>query len=841
MTDFAERFTAAVADRYTIERELGQGGMAIVYLARDLKHDRLVAMKVFRPELAAAMGAERFLREIQVTAKLSHPHILPLYDSGEADGFLFYVMPYVEGETLADLLARERQLPLDQAVQIAREVADALSHAHSFGIVHRDIKPQNIMLQGGLAVVADFGIARAISEAGTSKLTETGMAIGTPVYMSPEQASGTEPMDARSDIYSLGCVLYEMLVGQPPFTGVTAGAILARHTMDPVPPPHTVRHSIPAELEEVLLCALEKSPADRYHTAEDFSKALRAVASGETPRLTGSLLQRAHRRPKRWKRRAAIGAGVAGAVAVVALVALTAPWHRSHEGKAAASGGLDPHDIAVLYFEDHSRDGSLGYVADGFTEGLIDALARVTGLHVVSRNGVAAYRGDTVPFDSVAQALRVGTLVSGSVEPAGDRLRVQVRLVEGETGVDFTRASVDVAARQLLQARDSVVGEVARLLRQRLGEEVEVREAREAAPSPEAWTLLLQGEHLRKRGEDLTGHGDLTAGFAAFRSADSVLAGAEARYARWPAPIVLRAQIAYRRSRLATELDTVLAAIRTALGAADRALALDPNDAQALEVRGTAQYWHYLKDVTPNPKDRAAELQRAKADLEAAVRLEPGLASAHSTLSRLMYDQPGGVVSALLEARLAYEADAFLATAPTVLLRLFQGSYDLEQFTQARTWCEEGARRFPGDFHFAECRLWGLTLPGATPDVPEAWRLADSVAALAPEQQRAYEQHVATIIAAAVCAKAGLADSARAVLLRARAGADVDPQRELPFFEAYVRTLVRDDDSAVALLRGMVASETGQGTAGASEWAAHWWWRGLQNRPDFQALVRATH
>lgn len=280
MEGLLERLRASLAGRYEIQRELGSGGMAIVYLARDCRHDRPVALKVFRPELAAAMGADRFLREIQITAKLQHPNILPLFDSGEADGFLFYVMPFVEGESLAELLAREQQLPLPQAVQIAREVAEALSVAHSHGIVHRDIKPQNIMLSRGHAMVADFGIARAIAEAGAGKLTETGIAIGTPVYMSPEQASATEHIDARTDVYSLGCVLYEMLVGQPPFTGTSAQAIMARQTMEEVPAPHIVRHSIPPDLEQIVLCALEKSPADRFHSATEFADALRAVASG---------------------------------------------------------------------------------------------------------------------------------------------------------------------------------------------------------------------------------------------------------------------------------------------------------------------------------------------------------------------------------------------------------------------------------------------------------------------------------------------------------------------------------------------------------------------------------
>ena len=235
MAEQLDTLRSALADHYAIERELGAGGMAIVYLARDLKHDRHVAVKVFRPELAASLGTDRFLREIQVTAKLQHPHILPLYDSGEAGGFLYYVMPYVEGESLADLVAREGQLGFSDAVRITREVAEALAYAHSYGIIHRDIKPQNILLSGGHAVVADFGIARAVSEAGGEKLTQTGMAVGTPAYMSPEQAGGDQHVDGRSDIYSLGCVLYEMLIGQIPFTGSTPQAIMARHSIDAVP------------------------------------------------------------------------------------------------------------------------------------------------------------------------------------------------------------------------------------------------------------------------------------------------------------------------------------------------------------------------------------------------------------------------------------------------------------------------------------------------------------------------------------------------------------------------------------------------------------------------------
>ena len=248
MSDLLDRLKTALADRYTIERELGRGGMAVVYLARDVKHDRLVALKVLRPEVGASIGAERFLREIQISAQLNHPNILMLIDSGEADGMLYYVMPYVEGESLRDWLDREKQLPVEDAIQVTREVGDALSYAHSMGVIHRDIKPENILLQAGHALVADFGIARAVTEASGEKLTEAGLAIGTPAYMSPEQAAGVKEIDARSDIYSLGCLLYEMIGGEPPFTGPTPQAVLARHSMEQVPSITIIRPAAPEQL-----------------------------------------------------------------------------------------------------------------------------------------------------------------------------------------------------------------------------------------------------------------------------------------------------------------------------------------------------------------------------------------------------------------------------------------------------------------------------------------------------------------------------------------------------------------------------------------------------------------
>ena len=543
--DILTQLQSALAGRYAVERELGQGGMATVYLATDERHGRQVAIKVLKPELASALGPDRFLREIRLAAGLQHPHILAVYDSGDADGLLYYVMPFVEGESLRDRLDREQQLPIHDAVILAREVADALAFAHSRGVVHRDIKPENILISGGHAVVADFGIARAVHAAGEEKLTQTGMSIGTPTYMSPEQAMGDESVDGRSDIYSLGCVIYEMLCGQPPFLGPNPMAILARHSMEAVPSLSIVRNTVPPELEDIVYQALAKVPADRYQTAKQLALALSApleATTGAHPRATTGV--RARRRPSR-RRLAWLG--------LLLIPAAAAAWYAMHalgSGSGNAPSGRDPNNIAVLYFEDKTG-GDLQHVAEGFTEALIHELSDVPALHVISSNGVRPYQGTRVSPDSVARALDVGTLVSGTVNGTDSTITLDVSLINAGTGKEISHTRLEQPRRDIAALQDSLSEQLSVFLRKRLGPEVDLRERRTRTRSAEAWETLQRADAEARDADTLLASGDAAAASAAFDRADSMMAAAGERDSRWSAPTVHRAWLAYRRSRIA--------------------------------------------------------------------------------------------------------------------------------------------------------------------------------------------------------------------------------------------------------------------------------------------------
>jgi serine/threonine-protein kinase len=397
-----ERLRQALADRYAVERELGRGGMATVYLAQDLKHQRPVAIKVLAGEIADSIGGERFSREIRIAARLTHPHIVPLHDSGSADGMLYYVMAYMAGENLRERLQRERQLALPDVVRITREVAQALSYAHSHGVLHRDIKPENIVFSGGAAVVADFGIARAITNAGTERLTATGIALGTPDYMSPEQAFGESFISERSDVYSLGCVAYEMLAGSPPFTGATLPAIIARHASDPMPSIRTVRPTVPVHAEQVLAKALAKVPNDRYSTTLELADALDAAMQ---PAITGT--RPAAEPPSTAKR-------IRWAAVLLALLAAAGFFARQQFADSDARSADMPPMLAVLAFENLSGEED-AYFAEGLTDEITTRLGHISGLGVIARTSTLQFDPRTTRISEVARQLGAQWILTGTI------------------------------------------------------------------------------------------------------------------------------------------------------------------------------------------------------------------------------------------------------------------------------------------------------------------------------------------------------------------------------------------------------------------------------------------
>lgn len=485
MEQTAERLGSALADRYRIERELGHGGMATVYLAEDLKHHRHVAVKVLKPELAAGLGPERFLREIEIAAKLNHPHILPVFDSGEVDGLLYYVMPHVEGESLRNRLDREKQLPLDDALQIAREVADALSYAHSYGIVHRDIKPENVLLAGQHARVADFGIARAVTAAGSESLTETGIAMGTAAYMSPEQAGGERDLDGRSDVYSLGCVLYEMLAGHPPFTGGTAQEILARHSMDAVPSLLAARPTVSGGVERAIATALAKTPADRFRTAAQFAEALVPIATST------SVAPKGHR-----ARRLAL----LGGTAVVTLAAALLMLRRDRDRSAPTEPAYDRRAIAVLPFQNLSTEGPHAYFAGGLHDEILTQLYKVAALKVIGRTSVMGYAGTSIPpLRQIASELGVGSVVEGSVQVVAGRLRVNVRLIDPPTGQQLWAERYDRTLDDAFAIQSDVAQQIVVAVGAAFGGAERQGLAEAPTASAEAYRLYLQGREYRTR------------------------------------------------------------------------------------------------------------------------------------------------------------------------------------------------------------------------------------------------------------------------------------------------------------------------------------------------------
>jgi serine/threonine-protein kinase len=444
MTTLEHQLASGLAGRYHLERELGQGGMAVVFLAQDLRHDRKVALKVLRPDLSAAIGADRFLREIKLAAGLTHPHILPVYDSGEAGSLLFYVMPNMEGRSLRERLQRERQLPLAEALTITREVASALDYAHRHQVVHRDIKPENILLHDGSAMVADFGIGKALS--GDASLTQTGMVVGTPTYISPEQASGAADVDGRADLYSLACVLFEMLTGEPPFTGATPQAVIAKRFVSPIPRVRVTR-DVPEAVDDALTRALARTPVDRFPTAAQFADALRGGNGTAAPAQPA------------------------------------APAGRTSAPAAKA--------IAVLPLSNMSADPENEYFSDGMTEEIINALAKVPGIQVASRTSCFAFKGKDADVREIGEKLGVSSVLEGSVRKVGNRVRITAQLINVADGYHLWSENYDRQLEDVFAIQDEISRAIVDALKLRLGADG----GHLVAPTRniEAYTLYLKG------------------------------------------------------------------------------------------------------------------------------------------------------------------------------------------------------------------------------------------------------------------------------------------------------------------------------------------------------------
>jgi len=776
--------------------------MANVWLAQDLKHGRPVALKVLRPELAATLGPARFLLEIEVTARLTHPNILPLHDSGViplpgldgASGLPWYTMPYVEGETLRERLSRERQLPLEDALQIGREIADALSYAHAQQVLHRDIKPENILLEGGHAVVADFGIAKALSVAATTADSSSGMVIGTPAYMSPEQGSGGQPLDERSDVYALGCVLYEMLAGQPPFTGRTPESVVRQHLGAPIPAVRVVRPGVPAEVEAAITRALAKAPAERMGSAAEFRRAL------DQPWLPQSPLRRPGRR-----------AGLLAA-AGIALVA-TAWWLglfgiREH-GRPAVP---EPPRIAVLYLEDQTADSSLQLFSDGLTEQLIHELGGLNAFRVISRNGVRPFRRHPVPFDSMVSALGVSLVIDGSVRRLRDTLQVSVDLVDAASGTIVDSVSARRPITDFGALERTLALQVAAALRRKMGREVRLRDDVAGTGSGPAHELLLKARRARDEAAALAAEpvAALPGARAALRRADSMLALAAQADPRWLLPVLDRGWVARDLALTLSGRDRV-DVLEVGLRFADEATRRAPASTAALVLRGTLR-WHLVAELETVPPD-SIQLREAESDLRSSLDRDSTLAGVWATLSYLLWLK-GDFAGSARAAQRALREDAYLDDAQDVFLQAFFSTLMLGDFGQAGEWCRRGRLASPGNWRFVECDLTLMRHNRrARPDPDSAWALVRTLDRLDPPQRaaeagRAYHTIYRRIVASTIAAQAGDRDTARAELARALAATAQDSslRLDLAYDQAYLQLVLGEPRLAEQTLQALVAA-----------------------------------
>ena len=671
MTDRYEDLQRGLGDQYTLEREIGRGGMATVWLARDVKHQRPVALKVLLPELAHALGPERFRREIATAARLQHPHILSVHDSGEAGGQLWFTMPYVSGESLRERLRRENRLTVDEALRITREAAQALSYAHAEGVVHRDIKPENILIsRDGSTLVADFGVARALGagDDGAEHLTQTGSAIGTPTYMSPEQATGEREVDGRADQYALAAVCYEMLVGEPPFSGHNVAALMAARFSTPVPDAQQKRAEVPPRVAGALKKALALKPDDRFPDMAEFVRALTGSQSGFTPVNTQTLSTRTVKRPRR-------GLYAGAAVAVVVAVVGVAFATRGKAGSAGVPAAASPSGVtrlAVLPFE-NLGDSADAYFAEGLSDAVRGKLAAVHSMQVTARTSSVQYRNATKPPQQIGQELGVDYLLTGTVTWARNadgtsRVQVNPELVQVSTGSTKWQQPFDASLTDVFKVQADIAGKVASALDVALGTSERTEIVERPTDNLAAYDAFLKGEAV-SQGLSVNDPASLRAAAGYYRQAVAL----DGNFAlAW-------AQLSRAHSLLYTFASSTPVELRNAQDALARAQVLAPDRPATLlafgqfsgYVRGdwkaAAEAYEKGLQLAPTQTDLLSAAARAElslgrwdqamAHLEQAQRLDPRSVVTVDNMTRTLV-----VLRRWPEARSA--ADRGLAVAP---------------------------------------------------------------------------------------------------------------------------------------------------------------------------------
>ncbi len=829
--------------RYRIDAEIGNGGTSVVYRAYDERDDRYVAVKVLRPDLTETTAAHRFESEIRRHQSLSHRHIVPVLDFGESARLRYCVLPLMTGGSLRDRLQQERQLDVADAVAITRALARAIGYAHTRGVIHRDVKPENILFEGGIPHLADFGIARDVELSDGVASTTTGIVRGTGPYMSPEQAVGEKVVDGRTDVYSLGCVLYEMLTGMQPFVGPTAQAVIAQRMLHEPRPMTVYRPGLSPSLAAVVERAMQITPSDRFPSANAMADALEGNFDRVPARVTAATPLGTESSP--WS---LVAAATAGLVLVTTFLFFKSPTPRPLVTREPTSeaGTLadDARRVAVLYLDNQSPEQLPTWVSDGLTEELMDRLASVPGLRVISPNGVRQFRGRPIAPDSLGRLLDVGTVISGSVARAGDAVRVSIRLTDAPTNQLLYALPVSTLWTSVFALQDSIADRVTFALRQRLGTEIALRENRRETSSLAAWELLQQAIDLVRSTEDVARRPRAEEVPGRFLRADSLLARAERLDRGWLRPRIRRGRVALalsfrspspppgvdgaRYAAMSTTQQRIAWGER-ALAIANELAAQQPDAPEVLALRGDAAY--QLAVLGSVHADSMVAI--ATRDLRLVVEKRPGMASAWSTLADLA-KRDGRFAEAADAAERAFDADAFFEVRRTASTAFFM-SLRAGRIDKARQWCQFGLSHYRGDPRFTECELTLLGWTGRTrAEAESAWQLLQRIEKQDTLGVLALTWNYRRLMYSAVLARASLTDSARAVLRvvqgRQQSDSTIHP---VLLAEGYVQLLLGDRAGALNTLEAHVERLPTE----RAEIAALEWFRPLRDEARFSALV----